>query len=444
MRFFLILIFLMNSTVWAETPTAKKENLPPGQNLPTFVAAPKDVSDKAIQNRLQQILKTSGWYRDLNLEVKEGLVFLTGGFDNQKRKDWALRIIEKTEGVIGVIDNTEDEKNDRAILTPAEEEIETIVNNAKRSVPYILSGLALFIFFGTIAYFIRKFVVRLMSKRGSNGIVIDAASNLIAAGFLILGLYFALKASGLSTLAVTVLGGTGFLGIGIGLALKSTFENYSASLMISMREIFRHGEWVKIGNDEGIVHSVNTRGTTLIDFDGTTITIPNATVVNSTIRNMTRNPNMRADFLIGIDDNECILKAREVVLQVLNNLKPTVLSDPEPFVVLTQSGATIYIKGFFWFDATKVSRARILSQAIETSVRELLNSGISLPDNDREVVFKSALEISRVQKKELEPEKTNLDLPPTSAQDLQTEIHDLKDQAESTLPGEKGKDVLKN
>lgn len=444
MKIFFLIIFLFHSLSWSETKLKNTEK-PAGQNLPTFVAAPKDVSDQAIQNRLSQIFKTSNWFENLKVEVKEGLVFLTGKFDNSQRKEWALRIIEKTEGVIGVIDNTEDSHNNQTILTPAEEEIDNIVNSSKRAIPYILSGVALLISFGAIAYFIRKFLIRMMSRKGTNGIVIDATSNLVSAVFLILGLYFALKASGLSTLAVTVLGGTGFVGIGIGLALKSTFDNYSASIMISMREIFRHGEWVKIGNDEGIVHSVNTRGTTLIDFDGSTITIPNSTVINSTIRNLTRNPNMRVSFTLAIDNNESILRSKEIILQVLNELKPAVLSDPEPFVLLTESGSAISIKAFFWIDASKVSRSRILSQAIEFSVQELMKYGIAIPDMGREVVFRSPLEISRSKKDKHETSKINeISQRPSTEQDLQTEIHDLKDQAESAEPGEKGKDILKN
>lgn len=418
----------------------------PAKNLPIYVSAPKEVSDEAIQKRLTQIFETSGWFKEMQVEVKEGLVLLKGKVSSEKRKNWALKIIERTEGVIGVIDQLADSR-EKTILTPTEEEVDNMVNGSKRAIPYILSAVVILFIFSALAYYTRKATSNILEKKRTNTILIEAISNLIGLVVIILGLYFALKATGLSALSVTVLGSTGFIGIGIGLALKSTFENYMASLMISMREIFRHGEWVKVDNDEGIVHTVNTRGTTLINFEGTTITIPNSKVISSTIKNMSRNPKMRASFVVGIGYDQSISKAREIILETLKKISPGILSDPEPYVLVSLlDNSSINLKVYLWFDVTQISLARIVSRAIEDSLNALIANNISIPDSSREIVFANPLKVETLsQPLSAQPkEEPKMQKNSSEPHDLTTEIHEIRDQAERAIPQEKGRDVLKS
>lgn len=412
------------------------------------IAAPKDVSDQAIQTRLRQIFKTSGWLPDLTVEVKEGLVFLSGKIKRSEKKEWAIQIIQKTEGVVGIVDNLDDGRT-ADVISPVQQEIGSIVERAERATPYIVVAIVLLLLFGFLAYAFSRFTRRVMdSRENSNALLSSAVSNLVGLVVVVLGLYFALRASGLSTLAVTLLGGTGFIGIGIGLALKSTFENYSASLMITLRELFKKGEWVKIGDSEGIVHSVTTRGTTLMDFEGTIITIPNATVFNSTIRNLTRNPNMRVDFSFGISTTESIDKTKEIVLKTLGEIDG-ILKDPEVLFAVTElESTTVRIKVFFWINGTTHSRVKVRSLAVQSCLEAMREANLSLESESREISFTTPLNFVEMTEyeagKKLEKSERG-GLANSSARleaaDTKSEIVELKEQAAATKV-EKGDDLL--
>ena len=357
-------------------------------------SVPKEVKDSEIQDRLEKIFKATGWFPNLKVEVTEGLVILQGEVENQEKKDWALKIIDKTQGVVAVIEKLDNSFSSNTVLKPAQNEVTKIYNRSYKMLPYVASAIVLLIIFVLLAYFFRKGTQLYLTKGKNNPLLVKSVANIIGVVFIILGIYFALKISGLSDLAVTMLGGTGMLGIGLGLALKNTFENYTSSIMISLKELIRLGELVNINGFEGIVQSVTTRGTTLLDYEGNNIIIPNSTVFNSPIKNLTRNPKMRTNFLVGIGYDDDINTARTIIINTLKEMQPMVLNDPEWIVAVDNLGsATINLNIYFWFDAINISVIKIKSLVIQNVKEALVEGNISLPDDAREVVFTSPLKI---------------------------------------------------
>lgn len=427
---FLILFFMLNPlAVSAETASVDE--------LPKNISAPKVVADTEIQSRLQQIFSTSGWFPDLKVEVKEGLVFLSGKVHLESKKDWALKIIEKTEGVVAIVDNIED-SSVRVGLSPVQNELSQIRQKAERLSPYLISAVILLVLSFLLSYLIRRGLKRLLNSREVTPLIATAISNLASLILIVLGFYFALKVSGLSTLAVTVLGGTGFLGIGLGLALKGAFENYSASIMISMREIFKKGEWVKIGDHDGIVHSVTTKGTTLMDFNGNIIVIPNAQVFGSVIENYTRNPKMRAQFMIGVSISESFAAVQKTLMNALVKTNG-VLQDPEPSIVISDLSTTNYkITVYFWFDAVLHSRAKIRSSVIECCVEAVKKSGYELEADSLNVTYYRGKE-PLPEKKQPKQSETEADFP---LHNTNSDMDHLRELANFTQPISKEEDLL--
>lgn len=446
----LMLIFVFSPAI-AQTEKAAEGT---GQSLPKSVEAPKSVDDRDLELRLQRIFETSGWVPELKVEVREGLVFLSGRIHSEAKKTWVLKIIEQTKGVVAVIDNIEDSRS-RAVLSPVQEEVGSIIDKAERMTPYVLSALIILVLFGFLSYYGARLSRRIVDTKTRNVLLSSSVGNVVALVIIVLGLYFALRSSGLSTLAVTVLGGSSFVGIGIGLAMKSVFENYSASLMISMREIFRQGEWVRIDDVEGIVHSVTTRGTSLMDFDGTVITIPNSKVTDATIRNYTRNPAMRTDFVVGVDIGNSIEAVRKAALEALKGVEG-VQQEPAPMVLVADlAPTTIKIRVYFWFNAVKHGRAGIRSAAIQCVLRGLKDAGIELEADSREITFKNPLALGRahtIDEKAQANDRAPGDRrnsPSVSAQApaeappaTPSEIGNIKKQAAATAPPEKGENIL--
>ncbi|NCN42459.1 mechanosensitive ion channel, partial [bacterium] len=380
----------------------------------------KKVSDGEIQDRASKLLSATEWFSDVQVEVSEGLVFLRGGSPSPEKSEWAVNVIGKLDGVVEVIDNTETLGRSDQILEPAFEEGRLIVHRAYKMLPYLASSFVIIIFFGVLAFVTRKTSFSLIRKRKGSVLVAQAITNVISLSIVLVGLYFALRSSGLSGLAFTVLGGTGMIGIGVGLALKSSFENYASGIMISVRDLFRKGEIVQINGVEGFVQAVTSRGTSLMDYEGNHITIPNSEVFKSTIKNFTRNPNMRADFTIGIGYDDSIDEAKEVIARTLKRLSNLLLKDPEFLITVEGLGAaTVNLRVYFWFNAVKYSKLKIRSHVIQKTKEALMRAKISMPDDAREVVFKSPLQIIQKEFDERKKEVREVEAPVKKYQDLE-------------------------
>jgi hypothetical protein len=59
--------------------------------------------DGEIRQRIANILKTTGWFREPKVTVQEGIVFLKGTTGNDESKQWAGDLAKNTEGVVAVV-----------------------------------------------------------------------------------------------------------------------------------------------------------------------------------------------------------------------------------------------------------------------------------------------------------------------------------------------------
>ena len=235
---------------------------------------------------------------------------------------------------------------------------------------------------------------RAFAGRISSPLLLKVVSRSLSIPVYILGVYFVLQIAGLTRLALTILGGTGLIGIIVGFAFRDIAENFLASLLLSIRNPFRSGDLVEVSGHVGVVQNLNTRSTVLLTLDGNHVQIPNATVYKSTIKNFSSNPNRRASFGVGIGYDSSAAKAQRLIAGVLRD-HPAVKDLPEPSVLLEELGAaTMNLRINYWFDSGIHSPAHINSALLRQTKNALIAGGISLPDPAREVVFPDGVPVT--------------------------------------------------
>ena len=74
-----------------------------------------------------------------------------------------------------------------------------------------------------------------------------------------------LSVAGLTRLAATVLGGTGVVGLVVGIAFRDMAENFLASVLISIKRPFRIDDLIEVQGKKGFVQSVDYTGNALDD-----------------------------------------------------------------------------------------------------------------------------------------------------------------------------------
>ncbi|MEM6561551.1 MAG: mechanosensitive ion channel family protein, partial [Planctomycetota bacterium] len=263
------------------------------------------------------------------------------------------------------------------------------------------------------------------------------------------GLYLFLRITGLTAIALTVVSGTGIIGLVIGFAFRDIAENFLASILISVQTPFQIGDVVEVTGYTGVVQKVTMRGTVLVDFDGNHIQIANATIYKSTIKNFTANPKLRLTFVIGIGYDASVKLAQDAALKVLNH-HSAVLDDPEPTVLADNLGSsTINMKIYFWIDGSKHNGLKVKSSMIRLVLRALENAGISMPDDAREIIFPDGVPVRQVE----EPTKPAPASTPATVIDtaeeatagedgLTSDVDDIRKQAEESRDPEEGADIL--
>jgi small-conductance mechanosensitive channel len=267
----------------------------------------------------------------------------------------------------------------------------------------------------------------------------------------LLGLYLVLRIAGLTRLALTLLGGTGLLGLVIGIAFSDITENVLASILLSVQRPFRVGDLVDIAGVVGYVQQLNVRTTVLMALSGNHVQIPNATVYKSIIRNYTSNPNRREDFTIGIGYEVGILDAQTVALQVLA-AHPAILQEPEPWVLVDSLGpTTVNLRIYFWLDGSHHSWLKVKSSVIRLVKRAFQEQGISMPDEAREVILPQGVAVHLVDgpphdagtSRERSPAAQEPHVIATPAEGgLQTEAEQLEAQARQARQPEAGENLL--
>lgn len=80
----------------------------------------------------------------------------------------------------------------------------------------------------------------------------------------------------------------GIGGVVLALAAKDSVENVFGSVTMLFDESFTIGDWIKVGDVEGVVEEINLRSTKIHTFGDTIVTLPNSTWIKASIENFSR------------------------------------------------------------------------------------------------------------------------------------------------------------
>jgi small-conductance mechanosensitive channel len=354
---------------------------------PAKVNVQEVVEDEDIETRLLRILRATEWFEAPSIRVDEGVVFLGGTTNAQQNREWAARLASNTEDVVAVVNMIEVTDPPVWNMQPAITATKDLGRNAVQALPM----LAIATVIGLLTWLATKLTSFVSDKtilgRINSSLLREVARKAILVPVWLVGIYLMLRISGLTQLAMTVVGGTGVLGIIAGFAFRDIAENFLASILLSVQNPFRYGDLIEVDGQLGFVQRVNTRGTLLMTFDGNHIQIPNSTIYKNTIMNFSSNPNRRFDFVVGIGYDVSVSDAQEAAFEVLSK-HPAVLDDPEPQVLVEALGSsTVNLRVFAWLDANAHSWMKVKSSVIRLVKRRFEEEGYSMPDDAREIVF---------------------------------------------------------
>ena len=285
-------------------------------------------------------------------------------------------------------------------LSSAQSLLSQLWENFVYRLPGLALGLVIMAAFILLAPHIAKVLVKPLTRTTTSPLLRSVIQRSVSLVLILLGIYLFLFLAGLTGFAIAVVSGTGVVGLILGFAFRDIAENFISSLLLTIQRPFRIGDIVQINDFTGIIQKVTARATTLVDFDGNHIQIPNATIYKGVIKNLTANPLMRGQFVIGVGYDADIQQAQQIA-QEITSAQDNVLIDPEPQILIDELGPSTYnIKVYFWVDVEKTSVLKMASVLMRKITQAFLEANISMPDDARERIFPEGMDIYHASEKD--------------------------------------------
>lgn len=252
------------------------------------------------------------------------------------------------------------------------------------------SVIAAFIFI-LIGIKITGLIVKLV-KRGFDRSKIDSS----VAGFLlsvirIIGyiLVFITAATIVGFEVTSFVAILGTASMAIGLALQGALSNLAGGVLILLLKPFKVGDYIVENNNhnEGTVASIDIFYTRLLTHDNKLVVIPNGTLTNSSLVNVTSEEKRKVEVTIPVAYNTDLKKMKEVVHGILSEDDRILDSEPKDIFISSfdDSGMTIAIRAWaatsdYW------STLWDLRENIKAAFDE---NGIEIPYNRVEVEMRN-------------------------------------------------------
>jgi potassium efflux system protein len=204
-----------------------------------------------------------------------------------------------------------------------------------------LASLALALLIGVITYIAARYVPQLLSlllrsRKGTTPGSRYAISKLLGYFIVGVGIIAFLSTMGLRWDRLQWL--VAALGVGIGFGLQEIIANFISGLLILFERPIRVGDVITVGESSGQVIRIQIRATTIRDFDGKELLVPNKEFVTGRLLNWTlSNTDIRMTLEVGIAYGSDVRKAVAILEELLKN-HDMILDSPAPDVIFREFG----------------------------------------------------------------------------------------------------------
>ena len=190
-----------------------------------------------------------------------------------------------------------------------------------------------------------------------------------------------LQTVGLTATSLTAL--VASAGVAVGLALQGSLSNFAGGVLILLMKPFVIGDYIVQGNTEGTVKEIGLVYTELITADNRLIVIPNGTLIDSSIVNVTATGKRRLELSVGIGYKSDLKKAKEVLISLGENDPARDLENPVNVFVSELAESSVNLGLHVWVSSSEYWNAKWrLTENIKMAFDE---EGIEIPFKQVEI-----------------------------------------------------------
>lgn len=180
----------------------------------------------------------------------------------------------------------------------------------------VVIAIVIYVIGAKIIKYVLKLVRRSMDRAGADEGVKQFLGTLIKYALYLLLITIILNLFGIATTSVVAV--LGSIGVAAGLALQGSLSNMAGGVLILLLKPFRVGDYIieDSNKNEGTVAEISIFYTKLVTVDNRVIMIPNGTLANSSMTNVSRMTKRRIDLIIGVAYESDIKQVKEILKNV--------------------------------------------------------------------------------------------------------------------------------
>lgn len=175
----------------------------------------------------------------------------------------------------------------------------------------------------------------------------------------------------------------GSASIAVGLAVKGSLANFAGGVLILMVKPFRVGDYIVCKEGEGTVHTIGLVYTILYTVDNKQVVIPNGTLSNSPLTNVTAMDKRRLDLKVGIGYGSDLKLAKQIMERIYSDQPALIKEEPLQIFVDELGASSVTICGRGWFPAESYWAAKW--EMTEQIKLKYDDAGIEIPFNQLDV-----------------------------------------------------------
>ncbi len=250
----------------------------------------------------------------------------------------------------------------------------------------VLAALAIYALGAWVISLVRKLLKKHFERRKTEPTLASFMYSLISISMWVLLIVLTVSALGVNTTSLAALLAAG--GMAIGMALSGTVQNFAGGIMLLVFKPFKVGDFIEAQGYAGTVTEVNIVSTKLRSTDNRQIILPNGTLSNGNITNITAHPLRRVDLKVCLSYGTDAAKAKEALLEIIADnplfLNAQTKGAQDPFValqLLDDSSVNFIVRA--WVKAQDYWEASFwLNEAVYTRLPEQYGIGFPYPQMD--------------------------------------------------------------
>ena len=158
----------------------------------------------------------------------------------------------------------------------------------------------------------------------------------------------------------------GSAGVTVGLAIQGSLANMAGGVLILLLKPFKVGDFIhedSKGND-GTVTEIGLIYTKLVTLDNKTVVLPNGTLANSSLVNVTHNPYRLVDIKFDIAYSADYELAKSTIKEILDNDEAVLKEKPIEVAMESWEASSIRLCGRYYVKNAdfRTSKLRILEK----------------------------------------------------------------------------------